>query len=188
MKKVIQFLKPAFTLLVFGALAALALGFTNELTKDRIAELRAAAGESFMRAIMPEAESFEETKNPDAAGEEAVYLAKVGDEIVGMVVFAKPNGFGGPIEVITAIDKTRTIKGVRLGTNTETPNLGTMASEPEFYDQYTGLSIDTLPVVVKCEPKNGEILAISGATITSEGMNTGVKRAIELYEMMEEFK
>lgn len=186
--KVLKFLRPALTLLVFGALAAMALGFTNELTKDRIAQLRAEAGESFMRAIMPDAESFEETKNPDSEGEEKVYFAKDGGEIVGMVVFAKPNGFGGPIEVITAIDHERVIKGVRLGTNTETPNLGTMAGEPEFYEQYTGLSIDTIPVVVKSEPKEGEILAISGATITSEGMTTGVRRAIELYNMMEEFK
>lgn len=183
-----KFLKPALTLLVFGALAAMALGFTNELTKDRIAQLRAEAGEAFMRAIMPEAESFQETKNPDASGEEAVYFAKIGDEIAGLVVFAKPNGFGGPIEVITVIDRNRVIKGVRLGTNTETPNLGTMAGEPEFYEQFSGLSIETLPVVVKSEPGEGEILAISGATITSEGMNTGVKRAIELYNMMEEFK
>lgn len=185
---VLKFLKPALTLLIFGALAAMALGFTNEMTKDRIAALRAEAGESFMRAIMPEAESFKEANNPDADGEEKVYFARIGDEIIGMVVFATPNGFGGPIEVITAIDRDRTIRGVRLGTNSETPNLGTMAGEPEFYEQFTGLSIDTLPVVVKSEPKDGEILAISGATITSEGMTTGVHRAIELYNMMEEFK
>lgn len=172
-----KFLKPAIVLLVVGVIAAAALGFTNEATKDIIEKQRADARNSAMKAIIPEAEAFEQI------GETKVYNAKDGaGNIVGGIVFTYPNGFGGPVEVITGVGTDGTVKGVRIGSHTETPDLGSRATEPKFYEQFAGLSTSKDIVVIKVgTPGDNEIAAISGATVTSNGVVEGVKEAIKIF-------
>lgn len=172
-----KFLKPGLVLLIVGVLAAAALGFTNEITKKTIEEQRIAAREAAMKVIIPEAKSFEETEDPK------YYWAKDADgTVIGAIVFTYPNGFGGPVEVITGVGVDGTVKGVRMGNHTETPDLGSRAKNPEFYEQYTGKSTEQPIVVIKIgEPKENEIIAITGATVTSNAMTSGVMEAIEIF-------
>ncbi len=172
-----KFFKPAIVLLVVGIVAAAALGLTNEATKDIIEKQRSDARTAAMKAIIPEAQTFEQV------GDSKVYLAK--DEtgnLVGGIVFTYPNGFGGPVEVITGVGVDGTIKGVRVGSHTETPDLGSRATEPAFYEQFSGLDAGSDIVVIKVGiPGENEILAISGATVTSNGVVDGVKEAIKIF-------
>lgn len=173
-----KFFKPGLVLLVVGILSAAALGFTNEITKEQIEAQRNNARTTAMKAIIPDAASFEVTEN------DRFFWAKdASGENIGAIVFTYPNGFGGPVEVITGIGLDGTVRGVRVGSHTETPDLGSRATQPEFYEQYAGLSTGEPIVVIKIgEPSGNEILAISGATVTSNGVTEGVAEAIRIFQ------
>lgn len=172
-----KFFKPGLVLFIVGILAAVALGFTNEITRDTIAAQRENARNLAMKAIIPEAASFEATEDT-----KFFYAKDASGEIIGAIVFTYPNGFGGPVEVITGLGLDGVVKGVRVGSHTETPDLGSKSTEPEFYEQYTGLSMSEPIKVIKIgEPNGNEIHAISGATVTSNGVTDGVMEAIEIF-------
>ncbi len=173
-----KFLKPGIVLFIVGLLAAAALGFTNEFTKDKIEAQRKEKRDNAMSDIIPEAVSFED----DGTGKFYWAIGQDGEKIGG-IVFAYPNGFGGPVETIVGIGFDQTVRGVRMGSHTETPDLGSRGGEPEFYEQFTGVSTEAPIVVIKVgTPKDNEILAISGATVTSKGMTAGVTEAIEIFK------
>ncbi len=174
----LKFMKPGLVLFIVGVLAAAALGFTNEVTKDQIEAQRKAKRDAAMADIIPEAASFED----DGTGKFFWAIGEGGDKIGG-IVFAYPNGFGGPVETIVGIGFDKTIKGVRMGSHQETPDLGSRGGEPDFYKQYDGLSAEEPVNVIKVgTPSGNEIVAISGATITSKGMTSGVNEAMETFK------
>lgn len=75
------------------------------------------------------------------------------------------------------------ISGVKIGNHSETPGLGSKASEPTFKDQFKGKGTDKSLTVVKGNASNdNDIAAISGATITSKAVTSGVNAAIDLYK------
>jgi electron transport complex protein RnfG len=84
---------------------------------------------------------------------------------------------------MTGIDVEGKITGVRLGNHNETPGLGANATLPYFYEQYENKSIDKDIEVSKVEPtKDNQIQAISGATITSSAVTSGVNMAINTFK------
>ena len=68
---------------------------------------------------------------------------------------------------MVGISKDGKITGVEIGNHSETPGLGSKATEPMFKNQYVD--------------KDNEISAMSGATITSNGVTSGVNAAMKIY-------
>ncbi len=188
MKKII---KLGIILLVISFIAAAALAFTNELTAPEIKKQRTAASELARKDVLPTAESFEAVtpeqlatlvaNNPNV---QEAYVGMKGTEIVGYVVKSNPTGFSGPVEVVAGIAVDGTIAGVRMGTNQETPGLGSVAKTPGFYEQYNGMKTDQPIGVNKTTSTEYEIQAISGATITSRCITKGVNNAIEAIALL----
>ena len=63
----------------------------------------------------------------------------------------------------------------------ETPGLGSKASEPNFKGQFSEKEAKELSVVKGSATSDNQIAAISGATITSEAVTTGVNAAMKIY-------
>lgn len=187
-----EIIKLGLTLLLICTISALALSMTYSVTIDKIVEQRNIASEESRKAILPDAESFkpvdenklnEIVKFNDKVVE--VYEGYAGGAVVGYAIKTLPSGYGGSLEVITGIKLDGNISGVRVGNHQETPGLGANATLPSFYTQYEGKSIDKELEVVKSEPSNeNEIEAISGATITSNAVTTGVNYAIEAFNVI----
>ncbi|SHJ81974.1 RnfABCDGE type electron transport complex subunit G [Paramaledivibacter caminithermalis] len=188
-----EIIKLGLILLLVCVVAAFALAVTNELTKDQIASQREKASEEARKAILPNADSFKSLEeidkdkfneilsNNDKIAE--VFAGYKSDSIVGYTFKTLPSGYGGTVEVMTGIDIEGTISGVRVGNHQETPGLGANAELPDFYDQYKDKSIDKEIEVSKVEPtKDNEIQAISGATITSNAVTSGVNIAINTFK------
>lgn len=89
-------------------------------------------------------------------------------------------GFEGPIGLMVGIDiETDSVIGVRITTHSETPGVGSRAKDdPSFVSQFTGKPLEK-GFAVKND--NGEIDAISGATITSKGVCIAATKAQVLY-------
>jgi len=178
-------------LLLICLISAALLGVTNELTKDKIAEVQAAASEQARKDVAPDAERFEAVDAEKMAEIVAVtdkvqeaFVAYKGDEVIGFVLKTAPSGYGGPVVVITGIDASGVITGVRVGTHTETPGLGANATLPSFYEQYDGKSVVTGVGVSKTGSSDTEIQAISGATITSAAVTNGVNFAGDILDIL----
>lgn len=170
-------LAPAAILFAICVVVAAALAGTNILTKDRIAQQAALkAGES-RALVLPGAEAFEEA--PDGSH----YIGKDGSGTsVGYVFETEGKGYGGTVKVMTGISTEGEITGVVVLSHSETPGLGANAEKETFRDQYKQpVPADGISVVKFQVPKEGEIQAMTGATITSTAVTNAVNSAIEMY-------
>lgn len=181
--------KTGIVLLIVSLVAALALGMTNEVTKDKIAEQRFMANELAKREVLPAAASFEDVVGEPLENIKAnfqpiteAYLGK--DEagnIIGYVFKSTPTGFGGIIEVVTGIDVDGNVTGLRVGSHNETPGLGAKAKDEAFYVQYAGKSASEMIGTSKTAASGNDIQAITGATISSVAISNGANASIDAF-------
>lgn len=184
-----EIVKLGLILLIICGVSAALLGYTNEITIGKILEQREFQNQAARKEVLSSAEEFkpldEETLNKMIEANPRImeiYIGYAGGSEVGYVIKTAPNGFSGAVEVITGIETDGNISGVRIGNHAETPGLGANATLPEFYGQYDGKSADRGVTVVKTPPAEDQIQAISGATITSKAVTTGVTYAIEAFK------
>lgn len=163
---------------------ALMLSLANLATADRIEQLKIQSANEARQSVLSEATSFEQTKLDVISYPQvvSVYGGYKDGSTVGYCVGVAPMGFGGAIEIIVGIDNNGNVTGINIVSDSETPGLGSKAKDELFKGQYNGKSTSApLAVIKNGEPKDNEIVAISGATITSDAVTKGVNAAIEIY-------
>ncbi|HOE57461.1 MAG TPA: RnfABCDGE type electron transport complex subunit G [Bacillota bacterium] len=185
-----DYIKLTGILFIICAIAAASLGYTNAVTYDRIQEQMVIAGNEAKKAVLPGAETFEELEDSTFSKIKSnekynyisdIYIAKAGGNIIGYAVKATPKGYGGSMDVIVGVAADGSILGVRVGNNSETPGLGKKAETPKFQEQFNGKTWDNgINVIKSGTPKDNEIAAISGATVTSGAVTAGVNQALEV--------
>lgn len=177
-------LKLGFILFVVTAVAGLFLGVAYTITKEPISKQAVLEKNLAMQEILPSAETFESSKvklTAETAIKE-VNKGLKGNEIVGYAIKVTPKGFGGLIDMMVGISADGKIGGIKILSHGETPGLGANATNISFYGQYKGKSTESKLEVVKTgAPKDNQIEAITGATITSKGVTNGVNEAIEFF-------
>ena len=167
------------TLALISLVAGLLLGFTNELTAPTIEEQNRIQAEAARRSVLPQAEEFEEIQLAADSGLDSCYAGKAAGQIVGYVAQVTTRGYGGEIEVITGVDLSGTIAGISVGgaNFSETMGLGSKAREPEFTDQFAGI---TAPVAL-----GDNVDAITSATITSAAVVSAVNIACDYIDTLQ---
>ncbi len=146
------------------------LTFVYLKTKTAIEDSKLAGVKRLQNELFPEAEKFEdESENVKRA------LGKNG-EYLGKVVSIKSQGYGGDIDMRVGIAKDNTVSAVKVLKHKETPGLGTKALTSEFLSQYKGKKSENI-FLTKDDQKNGRIDAVTGATITSRAVTSGVRAA-----------
>lgn len=184
-----KLLKPGIILLIICLLAAMSLAATNEITQGPIRKQRQEAQDLARKQVMPDAKSFEDLdiSSFEISGIKGASIAKDDSgNSIGLVVVAMPNGYAGAIEVIVGLLSNGEVSGLRIGSHSETPGLGAKAKEAEFYSQFDNKNALTGINVVKNSPSDNDIIAISGATVTSNAVNSGVSSASELLQKLVE--
>ena len=182
-------IKTGIILFVISAVAAFALAMTNEVTKDKIAEQRFLANEQAKKEVLADAASFADVTGDELAAIAATYAPVVevysgldaSGNIIGYVFKSTPTGFGGNVEVVTGISVDGLLTGVRIGNHNETPGLGAKAKDAAFYEQYNGKSAEGEIGVAKSNPTETDIQAITGATISSKAITSGVNASINAF-------
>ncbi|WP_343101014.1 RnfABCDGE type electron transport complex subunit G [Romboutsia sp. MSSM.1001216sp_RTP31141st1_G3_RTP31141_220114] len=171
------------------AVAALALGFINQITAPIIEDRNIQANNELRQLVLEDATEFKQLdkkviENIDGLEEgivSEVYEGISGSDAVGYTIKTLPSGYGGVMEVIVGISKDGKITGVNIGNMAETPGLGTKANEPNFKGQFSEKEAKELSVVKGSATSDNQIAAISGATITSEAVTRGVNAAIKVF-------
>ena len=177
---VLSMLRLALILLGITAVVALLLSAVNEITKDPIAQQKEQALSAAMAQVL-EAQEYEPVEALEQYGLDeivtAVYAAKKDGALVGYCVKTMPRGYGGEIEMITGVDLEGKVTKTRIVSMSETAGLGSRTQDESFLDQYAGKGID-ISVTTGSSPKENEVSAIAGATVSSRAVTTGVAAAV----------
>jgi electron transport complex protein RnfG len=175
--------KPArlvVTLLAIAGITGLILGGAERATREPIRAAEAAAKDQALRAVLGRARSFEPVPVPKGYALDEVFRASADGRVVGFAYLASPKGYGGPVRLVVGIGSDGKVEAVRILSMNETPGLGSKAADPAFIDQYARKAG---PFQVVKNPPGGssEIQAISGATITSRAVTSGVDEAVRCF-------
>lgn len=179
-KSMREILRYAAVLFIIAAVSAALLAGVNMLTEDKIAGNSILEEQKALHEVMSEAESFEPLgeEMSEQYGADEIYTAKAADgAIAGFCVKLSQRGYGGEIQSIIGLTENGTVTGVQVISHSETAGLGANLSKESFRDQFVGKS---KVEVVKAGAGEGEINAISGATITSKAMASSVNAAVDI--------
>lgn len=174
-----ELIRLAGILLAVTLIVGAALGAVNGVTIDRIAAVKAQKTQDAMSAIIPNCtfERVEYTGDSDLIRE--VYAAKdASGTYMGLCVKVAPTGFSGEVGTIVGITPDNKVIGVEVVESTETAQLGSKAGEKSWNSQYNGKGGPFVVVKSRAAGEN-DIVAISGATITSSAVTRGVQAAVD---------
>ena len=193
--------KDALVLFAIALVLSTILGFTNELTKDRIAEQAILQKERAYAEVYPELNGGS-IKNTDeltkVVEESAMVLGLSSDStissnntindilevddasgsLIGYVVnVTNSKGYGGDIEMAVGMTSDLKITGLSIISNSETAGLGANCTKETWRAQFAG---KTIPVTYSKTGATGanEIDAISSSTFTTKAVVWGVNAAL----------
>lgn len=189
-------IKVAGTLTVISLIVAALLGFTNQLTKDKIDEINEQKTiEALNKVVSSEGCEFPPIESVpqeviDAASAQGGKLSEAYDILVsgehaGYAFKVVASGSQGNIEMIVGVDADLAVTGVSVVSAAETSGIGTKVINNEAtssgalaLDQFVGRT-GAGTLVVK-----GNIDAVTGATVTTKGITKGVNAALAAAEAM----
>ena len=188
-------LKVAGTLTVISLITAFLLGLVNGVTKDKIAAIDAEKTRVAMSAVVPEGSEFTDaldlTADVVAAAKAQggtiteLYGVTNGGTEAGYVAKVSASGSQGTITMMVGIDANKAITGISVVNSSETSGIGTkvVGNEPNaagepVLDQFIGMSGSGSLVVGK------NITAVSGATVSTKGINMGANAALAVAELL----
>lgn len=161
-------LPPWLVLSGIAILVAAVLGGINHLTEGKILQNTLEQAERDRKAVFAAADEFRSVELEENSDVDALYEAYENGALLGYLTELTVTGCQGPIEVMTGFDTTGNIVGVNAGGSgfSETPGLGARVQEPEFLEQFPGLSI---PLKLK-----EDVDSVTGATISSASVVSAV--------------
>jgi len=170
--------KPALTLVLVVAICAGLVSFVHIITREPIAAQQIRMRNAARVALLPEADDFSEISGltiPEGVEINNVYTALSDGEIIAYVGEIIMRGYEGPMNIMVSMSETGEVLGVRILSHTETPGLGALAARDIFTNQFRGFGPFS---VSRQNSGNGEILAITGATITTQAVTDAVNTFI----------
>ena len=186
-------IKLTVTLFLTCVVVAGLLGLVNSVTAGPIEAKNKAKTEEAMKAVVadPEGSTFSDaleiTADMNAAAASAgakvteAYEVQAGGAAAGYALKIVSSGSQGNIEMMVGVDAEGVVTGVSIVNNSETAGIGSkvMSNENGVLDQFIGKSAADGTLAVG---KNVD--AITGATVSSRGVTTGVNAALAVAGVM----
>lgn len=170
-------IKLSLSLAVICALMSLLIGGANEITAPIIATRKIESAENARKELIIGADAFERLDYTDETVKE-VYTALKAGEIIGYTVEVNTSGYGGIIDMIVGVNTAGEVLGISYISMSETAGLGEKTKDQRFYGQYIGVK-GPFSVVKSSPSSDTDIVAVSGATISSKAVTAGVNSAIQ---------
>ena len=167
-----KIVKLAAILFAVSAIVALCLGLVNTVTADRIAAIAKEKLDNAMMEVLPADEYKALTYTGTDLQVDTVYEA-VGK---GWVVQCTVSGSQGSVTMLTGVATDGTVTGISVLKHSETPGLGAIAGAASAVGETWRAQFQNIPSAAVTKD-GGQIEAISGATITSRAICTGVTAA-----------
>ena len=172
-----QMFKLGLILALYTAVACVTLAVVNNFTAGAIERAAQEELQKGLKIVFADADEFiqsDEEFTSDVSGLtiDAVYLAKKNGTINGAVIKASGNTYDKATMLI-GLSSDKKISAIHFLSLTDTPGYGQKALEKTFTSQFTGKSSkDSFTI-------GTDIDAISGATITTKGVVSIIKSAVQ---------
>ncbi len=190
-------LKDAAILFIITIIAGCLLGLVFEVTKAPIEEQKIKAKNEACKEVFQEAAEFEEVLIDEKSGVSDEILAELGypgisihdvliakddaGKALGMVLnVVSHEGYSGDIGFYMGIALDKTLNGISILSISETPGLG-MKAETVLKPQFENKKADQYTSTKSGAAAEGEIDAISGATITTNAVTNGVNAGLSYF-------
>ena len=163
------------TLFLIAAVVAGILAAVNSITEPIITKLNEEKTQKAIEAVLPGGYETEIAEFTDETG----LVSKVYQGENGYAVEVKPSGFDNTITMMVGVDFEGKVLGISVVSHTETAGLGAVSAAnttagEAFRSQFIGQS-----GAVSVKKDGGTMDAITGATITSRAICTGVNAALD---------
>ena len=170
---------PTVALFVICLVCTLLLALANNVTAPLIADLAEKTEIESRMKVLGSATSFEEGK-----GDGFTYVTGLNDAkgVEGYVFVTTTKSYGGDLQVMTGVDTEGKVTGVEILSISDTAGLGMNAQKQEFRDEFEGRTSGLTVQKNTANPDNNEVLALTGATITSNAVAAAVNQALANYE------
>ena len=186
--------KLGLTLFIITAITALMLGGVYELTKNEIAGQQMKALNKALNSLVPDGKLLEDRTYTSESFN--AYTLERSDGKLAYCLEVAPDGYGGPIKMIVGVEVAdengkfvKRVLGVAITRHTETPGLGSKATNENFLSQFKEIyhlavnengTVNTEPSQIKINGGgDNSIDAITGATVTSRAVAKGVMTALD---------
>lgn len=175
-------IKYGLILFVITAVCSGVVAVVYNITSPIIAQQQIEKDNAARQTILPDASEFVKVEMEVTEPIIEIYEGlDSSSNTVGYTIKTATKGYGGAVEVTTGITIDGIIKGISMGSMSETPGLGAKAADEAFYGQYAGKEASNIKTIKNGTPANNEIVAIAGATITSDAVTKGVNSAVDVY-------
>ncbi len=177
-----EYIYPVIILTLICAVTTALLAVTNYFSEPVIKTNLALSAKQTRMELLPEADDFtdETTAAGSLASNEKAYVTEIykANNGSGYVYTVKSTSFGGEMTMMVGINAKGEVTGVKVTEHADTPGVGTKDHDPEYLDQYEGMT-DLKSDNVKKEPG---FEFITGASVTGTAIHQGVYAAIDQFK------
>ena len=188
MKNAVRF---AIILGMISAITGLALAVVFQITNPIIQAQNEKELQDGLKEIFPGDYEFVKLDKPIPSLDETVQISdsflvkdRNSNKNIGMVVTVTVPGSQAAIKMLVGVKSDGTVSGVKILQMNETAGLGANADNPNYYVDkknkitFLGQFIGKNTLKDKLVPKE-DVIAMTGATVTSRAVSSGVKIAGE---------
>jgi len=174
------------TLFVITLIAGVSLGFINDITKGPKAQAKLDRKINALKNVLPEfnnnpVENVKMIKTDSAKDSVEIYTAFLNENQSGIaVVGSSDKGFSGLVKIMVGFNTDGSIFNIAVLEQKETPGLGTKMKDEKFLKQFRGKHPKTYNLKVKKD--QGDVDALTGATITTRAFSEATQMAYEVFE------
>ena len=169
------------TLLLIAAMVAAAMALVNKITKPIIARNAEEKVQQAISLVLPGGYDSQITDYDDPSG----IVSRVFKGQSGYAVEVQPVGFDSALTMMVGVAPDGSVLQICVVSHTETKGLGEVAASSSsagvsFRQQFVGTS-----GTVQVTKDGGTIDAITGATVTSRAVCSGVNAAVDCVKALE---
>ncbi len=190
MFRIKHFIKQSWLLIVVSFFFGLLIAAANAAWEGKIQQNEEDKFKSIAREMLAEAVSFEtaieKAELESAKGKKFKTDIKkaisADGKCVGWAFSCEGSGFADKIKLVLTVNAGfGKIEGFGVLSSNETPGFGNQIKNPYYRNQFIGVPAEELTLVKTGQPekKDNEIVAISGATVSSEAVVKIINHYVE---------
>lgn len=165
-------LKYSLIVSVFAFFAALIIGIVYQFTEPKISDNKInVENQSIILVAGEKAKTFKRVQEEDY---NYVVVYNEDEDQIGYVLKVTKRGYSSDIKMLVGLDQQLNIIGLKILEQTETPGLGSRIEESNFLKQFINKNAEKMDLT----KDEGDIDAITGATISSRAVVSGIKEEI----------
>jgi Na+-translocating ferredoxin:NAD+ oxidoreductase subunit G len=162
-------IKLALYLTIVTFICGIILFYMNKATTPLINKQEIEKERFAMEKVLPNMDSYRKKNDNVIEG------LNMQGKLSGYIFKVKPSGYSGKIDILVGIANKK-IVAISVLNQSETPGLGAKIIEESWLKQFQNKSVND------SFKANQDLKAITGATISSEAVGTGIREAIKLYK------